>query len=67
MANKGGRDKYKQITRDSKTPLMWRGAVGACAESIRLFVPTFFDLVFHWAAGCRSLSLAREQFHLGLA
>lgn len=22
---------------------------------------------FHWAAGCRSLSLAREQFHLGLA
>lgn len=46
---------------------MRRAAAGACAESVRLFVPTFFGLVFHWAAGCRSLSLAKERFHLGLA
>lgn len=60
--------KLTEITGDSKTPLMWwRGAVGARAESVRLFVPTFFDLVFHWEAGCRSLSLEREQLNLGLA
>lgn len=61
------RGKKKEITGDSERTLVWRAAAGACAHSVRLFVPTFFGLVFDWAAGCRSLSLAREQFHLGLA
>lgn len=36
----------KEITGDSERTLVWRAAAGAGAHSVRLFVPTFFGLVF---------------------